>query len=104
MTDIVDTAALRECPFDCDNHGGKVVMRATRAGGLQVFCNSCNARGPVKGTTPDAIAAWNRRADDALVDDEAREAAQRILDYWGPDYGNEDEVIVARALLAKVKI
>lgn len=31
---------------------------------------------------------------------EAVQAARRILEYWGPDYGNEDEVIVARALLS----
>src|ERR1044072_4684304 len=52
---------LLPCLFDCDNHGGKVVMRATRRGGLQVFCNSCNARGPVSRTRTEAIADWSRR-------------------------------------------
>ena len=37
------------------------------------------------------------------ADRPALEAAQRILDYWGPDYGNEDEVIVAEALLSAAK-
>lgn len=43
------------------------------------------------------------RSIDTVVEDErtaAMEAARRIIDYWGPDYGNEDEVIVATALLA----
>jgi Lar family restriction alleviation protein len=32
--------------------------------GYAVYCDKCGARGPLAKTKADAIAAWNRRADD----------------------------------------
>jgi hypothetical protein len=55
------TVPLLPCPFDCDTHGGLVVSSGP-FGGRQVFCNACNAGGPVAATDDAAIAAWNRRS------------------------------------------
>ena len=59
--------ALLPCPF-CGGHEGLSVDGSIAR---YVYCNGCDAAGPVYGNTPDepaAIAAWNQRATPTEVE------------------------------------
>jgi Lar family restriction alleviation protein len=61
------TEKLLPCPF-C----GSAEIHAPSAANKLCLCAQCNAEGPIATNKPDAIAAWNRRAQAAdLAGDEA---------------------------------
>lgn len=72
---------------------GKIAALTTE---LQELRKASNATAPVDATEEQGEGRRPEHAPNL----EAVEAARRILEYWGPDYGNEDEVIVASALLS----
>ena len=51
---------LKRCPF-C---GGQINMVCGTDGVGYVFCGVCNAEGPLEKSKEEAVAAWNRRANE----------------------------------------
>jgi Lar family restriction alleviation protein len=80
---------LRECPF-C-GHDEHLTIETGDNGWGHVYCNGCDAAGPVKETNAIAIAAWNSRRDRVTV------ALKRIA-VW--DFTADECRGIAKAALA----
>jgi Lar family restriction alleviation protein len=78
----------KPCPF-CgqDKH---LAMAAGRSWGNIVFCEICEAIGPVRNTYDSAVAAWNTRpAEDALREhiDKLEDQLAATMMMYGPGAG-----------------
>jgi len=80
---MADTATPRPCPFcgEGEPHPWAELSPGASMEAYFMWCVKCSAKGPRRANRQDAIAAWNRRAHDALKAENAklREALKRCV-------------------------
>ena len=83
---------LKPCPFCGSATAPTLIMRSVSH---HVECNyadgGCGARGPYKSFPQEALAAWNKRADQSKELDALRAFAQAVMDCWSDGWGIEGD-------------
>ena len=71
---MADTATPRPCPFcgEGEPHPWAELSPGASMEAYFMWCVKCSAKGPRRANRQDAIAAWNRRAHDALKAENAK--------------------------------
>lgn len=93
---MIDIDKLEPCPY-CGDYGAEVAESNVTSifGGLKkaVFCNLCFAEGPTAETVTNAVAAWNRRATQAVpaLTDDWRDQLAALVDIYDDAMNNPPE-------------